>query len=208
MWRLETASAAGTRRMGRELAAYLKAGDVLGLVGGLGAGKTTLVQGIAAGVGVPESAYVNSPSFTIMNDYPGGPGIIHLDLYRVKSADELFEIGYEDALRSDSICLIEWFDKLPEAAPDAYLRVEITDDRPGDVESIVLTSHFGDVEIRRVQAVQTGPGESVDHTVRAGLQAEFQRVAFGQRQALDKRPRLRIEDKQLMGRAFPGQRAV
>ncbi len=128
MFRIRTNSAEETQRMGRELAALLRAGDVLGLIGSLGAGKTTLVQGIARGLSLPDGIYVNSPTFTIVNDYPTTPPLIHFDFYRISDPEELYEIGFDDASRSEAICVVEWLDSVPDAGLDTYLRIEIDGD--------------------------------------------------------------------------------
>jgi len=131
MWWSETFNADETRRLGRAIARFLQAGDVVGLTGELGAGKTTFVQGVAEGIGVPKGVYVNSPTFTIVREYPTVPKLYHFDFYRLRDPDELVETGYEDAIRADGVCFVEWFELLPEAAPASYLQIEITqkDDR-------------------------------------------------------------------------------
>ncbi len=126
MWSCKSASATTTRRLGYELAAFLVPGDVIGLVGDLGAGKTTFIQGLADGLGLPAGVYVNSPTFTIVNDYPTTPHLTHFDFYRLSSADELEETGYEDAARGEEgVCVVEWFDLFTEAHPRDYLQLTI-----------------------------------------------------------------------------------
>lgn len=116
-----------TERLGAELAAKLPAGSVVAFTGDLGAGKTAFVRGMARGLGVMER--VTSPTFTIVNEYEGrSRPLFHFDLYRLNSADELFDIGWEDYLARGGICAVEWSERAAEAMGDC-IRVEI---RRGD----------------------------------------------------------------------------
>lgn len=118
---------------------------MVGLVGDLGAGKTTFVQGLAQGLGVPASARVRSPTFTVVNTYAGGRVLLHhLDFYRLDDVDSLYALGYEDYLDGRAACVIEWLDHLPEAAPADYLRVELSGgEAPGEEHhrTLVLTAN-------------------------------------------------------------------
>jgi tRNA threonylcarbamoyladenosine biosynthesis protein TsaE len=101
-----------TKDFGKTLAAHLDGGDIVALSGDLGAGKTTLVKGIAAGLGVAKD--ITSPTFTLMNVYDGSPALVHIDTYRLEHEQELRDIGVEDYLGApDAICVIEWPEKLP-----------------------------------------------------------------------------------------------
>ena len=115
------ADAAATGRAGEALGQVAAPGDVIALVGDLGAGKTTLVQGLARGLGVT-SAWVSSPTFTIINEHPGRLALVHVDLYRLESARELGEIGIGEVLgRDDAVVAVEWWTRLAECgvrAPD------------------------------------------------------------------------------------------
>ncbi|MBP2651130.1 MAG: tsaE [Firmicutes bacterium] len=114
-----------TLRFGETMAAKLQAGDVICLSGDLGAGKTLLTQGIAAGMGTECS--VTSPTFTIMQVYDDGRvPIYHFDLYRLDIRDELDNIGFEEYIGRDGVAIIEWADKFPAAMPKEYLWLEIT----------------------------------------------------------------------------------
>jgi len=114
-----------------QLSGFLKAGDVIGLVGTLGAGKTTFTQGLANGLGVPDGVYVNSPTYTIINEYPTVPRMYHLDFYRLSDSSELIETGYDDILGQSAICVIEWFDTMPEAWPEEFLRIDFAETDSG-----------------------------------------------------------------------------
>jgi tRNA threonylcarbamoyladenosine biosynthesis protein TsaE len=122
----ETASAAETQALGRRLATTLEPGDVVALYGDLGAGKTQLVKGLCAAYGVPE-AVVTSPTFTLVNEYQGDAfPIYHLDAYRVERLQELFELGYEEYVFGDGLCLVEWPEKIEPLLPAHTLRVRLT----------------------------------------------------------------------------------
>jgi len=115
-------SEAETRETGRRLAGVLRGGEVLSLEGPLGAGKTSFVKGLAEGLGCRASE-VSSPTFTLVHEYPGGRfPVVHLDLYRLESAEELAALGFDDLLAGPTITAIEWGDKFPEALPPGALR--------------------------------------------------------------------------------------
>ncbi|MGN0745965.1 MAG: tRNA (adenosine(37)-N6)-threonylcarbamoyltransferase complex ATPase subunit type 1 TsaE [Aristaeellaceae bacterium] len=119
-----THSPAETRACGERLARQLRAGDVLLLMGNLGAGKSELTRGIARGLGVTNT--VTSPSFTILNVYEDGRvPLYHFDWYRLQSAEELFELGMEEYLGGDGVAVVEWPSQCPEAIPADYLEVAI-----------------------------------------------------------------------------------
>ena len=106
-----------TVAFGEELAAQLEAGDTLALVGDLGAGKTHFSKGIVAGLGSGDP--VTSPTFTLVHEYRGGRlPVFHFDFYRLESADELLNIGWDDYLDARGIVIVEWADKFPELLPD------------------------------------------------------------------------------------------
>jgi tRNA threonylcarbamoyladenosine biosynthesis protein TsaE len=100
-------------------------GDVIALAGELGAGKTTLVRGLAQGMGLSGDE-VASPSFTLVNEYQGPLPLFHIDLYRLGSEQELREIGYEEYLsETEGVAVIEWADKIPHAVPDESLWITL-----------------------------------------------------------------------------------
>jgi len=128
--RVEIASLEQMNTWGRHLGEGLRVGDVVGLVGPLGAGKTTLTQAIAAGAGVIPGRHVASPTFALVNEHPGRVRLVHADLYRVRSAAELAELGLDEAF-DRAAAVIEWIDRFPEAAPADHLRVTISVDAAG-----------------------------------------------------------------------------
>lgn len=109
-----TRSAAETGRLGERLARLLKPGEVIGLCGDLGSGKTCLAQGICRGLGVKD--YVTSPTFILINEYPGRLGgqevmVYHFDLYRLRGVEELEALGAEEYFYGSGICLVEWAER-------------------------------------------------------------------------------------------------
>ena len=103
-------------------------GAVIALYGDLGAGKTAFVRGLARGLGV--AGPVVSPTFTIVNEYAGARELFHFDMYRLQSADELFDIGWEDYLARGGVCAVEWSENVPGAFDGGEVRVTI-EKRPG-----------------------------------------------------------------------------
>lgn len=112
-----------TEALGVRLAACLKPGDVIAYQGDLGAGKTAFTRGLAQGLGIAEP--VTSPTYTIVNEYlSGSMPLFHFDMYRLESADDLFDIGWEDYLTRGGVCAVEWSENVEEALEGA-IRVSI-----------------------------------------------------------------------------------
>ena len=123
---IQTHSPEETEAVGRKLAAQLQPGDVLAYYGDLGTGKSAFTRGLASSLGVTEP--VTSPTYTIVNEYLSGRlPLFHFDMYRLGSADELFDIGWEDYLARGGICAVEWSENVEEAL-DGALRITITKD--------------------------------------------------------------------------------
>jgi tRNA threonylcarbamoyladenosine biosynthesis protein TsaE len=116
-----------TRRIGARLGALLSAGDLIGLEGELGTGKTCLAQGIGEGMGIPEP--ITSPTFTLIAEHRSpapGPTLYHVDLYRLNDAvDEALAFGLEDCLYGDGVCLIEWAERVRTAFPGEHLWINL-----------------------------------------------------------------------------------
>lgn len=102
-----------TEAIGEELAQKLRGGDVLAFTGSLGMGKTAFTRGLARGLGC--RGRVTSPTFTIVNEYEGERELIHFDMYRLQSGDELFDIGWEDYVNRGSVCAVEWSENVEDA---------------------------------------------------------------------------------------------
>lgn len=122
-----------TVSVGEALAKELHPGDVVALYGGLGAGKTQFVRGLARGLGL--KGRVSSPTFTIVNEYLGETPLFHFDMYRLGGEDELFEIGWEDYLSRGGICAVEWSENAGGALPDGTITVKI--EKTGENERII-----------------------------------------------------------------------
>ncbi|MBR2782430.1 MAG: tRNA (adenosine(37)-N6)-threonylcarbamoyltransferase complex ATPase subunit type 1 TsaE [Oscillospiraceae bacterium] len=121
---IRTRNEAETEAVGRVLAERLEPGDVIAYRGDLGAGKTALTRGIAAGLGI--SGRVTSPTYTIVNEYTEGRiPLFHFDLYRLSGEDELMEIGWEEYLDRGGVCAVEWTENAESLFADA-IRVTIT----------------------------------------------------------------------------------
>ena len=117
--RLVSSGVSQTEHVGEELAKELKAGDVVALFGGMGAGKTALVRGLAKGLGV--TSQVTSPTYTVVNEYEGELPLFHFDMYRLNGEDELFDIGWEDYLSRGGVCAVEWSENiLPALGGDCF----------------------------------------------------------------------------------------
>jgi tRNA threonylcarbamoyladenosine biosynthesis protein TsaE len=114
-----------TMSMGAKFAKRLKKGDVVALIGDLGAGKTVFTKGIARGLGVKNSRYVNSPTFVIIKEYEGRFPLYHLDLYRLDGHSGNDFMNYEEYFYGDGVTVIEWADKIRELLPNKYWEVSL-----------------------------------------------------------------------------------
>ena len=113
-----------TEALGQALVQKLAPGAVVAFSGDLGAGKTAFVRGMAQGLGITQR--VTSPTFTIVNEYEGGRlPLFHFDMYRLHSAEELFDIGWEDFLSRGGICAVEWSENIQEALEPGTVYVDI-----------------------------------------------------------------------------------
>ena len=122
-----------TEAAGEKFAAALEDGAVVALYGDLGAGKTAFVRGMARGLGI--RARISSPTFTIVNEYAGERELFHFDMYRLGSADELFDIGWEDYLSRGGVCAVEWSENVSDAFEGDEITVRIT--KSGEQERII-----------------------------------------------------------------------
>lgn len=113
-------NAEDTRSFAKRLSTLLSAGDVLALIGDLGAGKTTFTQGLATGLGVVDR--VNSPTFTIIKEYEGRLPLYHMDVYRLDGAEDL---GFEEYFTSNGVTVIEWPSMISDQLPEELLWIEI-----------------------------------------------------------------------------------
>ncbi len=122
----ETTSPEATLALGAALGRCLVGGLTIGLVGPLGAGKTQLVKGIAAGNAVDDAGKVTSPTFTLVHEYPGRLRLHHVDVYRLRGPQDLIALGFEELIRPDTAVVVEWADRVPSVIPDQALWIELT----------------------------------------------------------------------------------
>jgi tRNA threonylcarbamoyladenosine biosynthesis protein TsaE len=121
-----------TRILGASLAPTLVPGDVVSLSGDLGAGKTIFVQGVASALGV--TARVTSPTFALVHEYRGRFRIVHMDVYRLNSWQEVFDLGFEELFDPEGIMIVEWGEALAPLLPRRYLEIDIR--RSVDVDAL------------------------------------------------------------------------
>ena len=119
-----TNSPAETEAIGAALGKIIEPGTVIAYRGDLGAGKTAFTRGLAKGLGCTE--IVTSPTYTIVNEYLGGRiPLFHFDMYRLRSSDDLFDIGWDDYLDRGGVCAVEWSENVDDAMEDAlYITIE------------------------------------------------------------------------------------
>jgi tRNA threonylcarbamoyladenosine biosynthesis protein TsaE len=132
--RLRSADEATTKAIGAALAGLLDPGDVVGLAGDLGAGKTRLVQGAAAALGVDDP--VLSPTFMLLREYDGELPVHHVDAYRLAGPVELEDLGLDEVLPPDAVAFVEWADRVAAALPESWLELvlHIRDDDTREVD--------------------------------------------------------------------------
>jgi len=128
-------SAAETLALGKALAGKLKPGDIVALAGGLGAGKTVFVQGLAAGLGTDPGVPVTSPSYTLVHEYPGPVPLYHLDFYRLNQKESVLGLGLEEYFEGGGVTAVEWAEKFPELFPGEAIWVKI--ERGAEEERII-----------------------------------------------------------------------
>jgi tRNA threonylcarbamoyladenosine biosynthesis protein TsaE len=137
-YHITTYSVDETRELGETIGASVAAGTILALYGDLGSGKTSFVQGLARGLGVPDDYYITSPSYTLINEYPGRFHLFHVDLYRIKNSVDIEDIGLYEILDDDGVVAIEWADRMGKDLPPNHVRVqfEIIDDKARKISII------------------------------------------------------------------------
>ena len=112
-----------TREIGYKLGKLLFPGSVICLIGDLGAGKTTMTQSLAKALEVDD--YITSPTFTIVNEYEGKMPLYHFDVYRIGSSEEMYDIGFDEYIDAEGVCIIEWANIIEDILPDEYLKIEL-----------------------------------------------------------------------------------
>ena len=159
---IETETADETREVGEALASILQPRDTVVLTGDLGAGKTTLVQGIGRGLGVED--HVASPTFTLVREYTGRLDIAHVDVYRLERVQDVLDLALDELGGPDRVLLIEWGDAVSDLLPEDRLRVELTTEgAEADTRRILMTPQGGSWAVRWERLEQVldpfrGPG--------------------------------------------------
>jgi tRNA threonylcarbamoyladenosine biosynthesis protein TsaE len=178
-----TTSADETRIVGASLAPTLLPGDVVSLSGDLGAGKTALVQGLAAALGVITP--VTSPTFTIVHEYDGRFPVIHLDVYRLNSFQEVLDLGFEEYMDGGAVVLIEWGEAIAPLLPRRHLEVMILQsaDPEKTMERRFYFNPKSDEWVRKLEAMRT--------TAEALLDAASPDPSTGERFGYELAPRSR-----------------
>jgi tRNA threonylcarbamoyladenosine biosynthesis protein TsaE len=147
-----TRSPEETRVVGAALAPTLLPSDVISLSGDLGAGKTVFVQGLGAALGVRQR--ITSPSFTLVHEYSGRYQILHLDVYRLESIQEVLDLGFEELLDPGAILLVEWGEAVRPLLPVRYLEVELRSSAGGETERQITFVPHGAEWINKVQEMR------------------------------------------------------
>lgn len=140
MFEVISQSPGDTRGLGQVLGKLLMPGDVVCLYGDLGAGKTSLSQGVAEGLGVTD--HVTSPTFTLINEYTGRCPLYHMDVYRLGSWEEMADLGYEEYFYGDGVTLVEWADVVAEVLPQERLDLKILE--RGENQRVLTFTPRGD----------------------------------------------------------------
>jgi len=140
-FQVSTFSPEETQIIGRKIGEFIKSATVIALTGDLGTGKTVFVQGLARGLAVPDGYYITSPSYTLINEYPGRLPLYHVDLYRIGNMDDIEDIGLLDILDGDKVVAIEWADRMKENLP---------------FDHVAINFEFNDTESRKIAFTSYG----------------------------------------------------
>lgn len=149
---ITTRSVRETQDLGQKIGSLIKQPLIIALTGDLGCGKTAFVQGLAKGLEVPDGYYITSPTFTLINEYPGRHPLVHMDLYRLENIDDLEDIGLDEMLYGQAVIAIEWADKLSDNLPTRHLllTMEIID---GNSRTLSLDA-AGQNEVNLIKALE------------------------------------------------------
>jgi tRNA threonylcarbamoyladenosine biosynthesis protein TsaE len=137
--RAVTRSTEETLELARAVGELLRPGDVVSLVGELGAGKTVFARGVARALGVTD--LVVSPTFTIVREYEGRVPLVHVDVYRIDAVQELHDLGFEEVVRDDAVTLVEWGDKIEGLLPGDRLDIRLAPGGADDERAVEIEGH-------------------------------------------------------------------
>ena len=132
--KISTKSPEETEEVGYNIGKLLNGGEIICMVGDLGAGKTTMTKSLARGLEIED--YITSPTFTIVNEYEGRLKLYHFDVYRIGDIEEMYDLGYEEYFYSDGVCIIEWSNLIEDILPKERITIEIKrgiDDNTRDI---------------------------------------------------------------------------
>ena len=150
---IETGSPEQTEAVGSSLGKLLDSGDVVTLSGELGGGKTCFVRGVVASLAPASKELVASPTFAILNEYPGQPPVLHYDCYRLHGSDDAIELGFEEQLCGKAVCLIEWPERIAGILPDE--RLEVLFEYSGEDQRSITFFPHGSRGIKLVEQLAT-----------------------------------------------------
>jgi tRNA threonylcarbamoyladenosine biosynthesis protein TsaE len=142
-YQVSTDSVEDTKILGERVGLIVNSGLILALTGNLGSGKTSFVQGLARGLNVPENYYITSPTYTLINEYPGRHRLFHVDLYRIGDPTDFEDLGLYDIFATKGIVAIEWADRLANDLLTEYVAVEFEMSNR-DSRNILLTAYGRD----------------------------------------------------------------
>jgi tRNA threonylcarbamoyladenosine biosynthesis protein TsaE len=165
---IETETADRTREVGRALATLLQPRDTVILTGDLGAGKTTLVQGIGRGLGVVD--HVASPTFTLVREYSGRLDVAHVDVYRLERVQDVVDLGLDELGGPERVLLVEWGDAVQDLLPEDRLRVQLTTDRADAETRRIVVAAQGRSWVARWEQLEAAlePFRGIDGDVPVG----------------------------------------
>ena len=133
-----TKSAEESEALGQKIGRFLRRGDILAMRGPLAAGKTTLTKGIARSLGIRDE--ITSPTFCLISEYAGKMPLYHMDVYRLDGAEDFINLGTDDMLYGEGVCVIEWSEKIMSELPDTAILLDISVN--GDGSRTVLISNW------------------------------------------------------------------
>ena len=129
-----------TIALGEKIGSLLKGGEVLAMRGTLGAGKTTITKGIAKALGINET--ITSPTFCLISEYEGKMPLYHLDVYRLEGAEDFINLGTDDMIYGDGVCIIEWSEKIMEELPENTIIIRLTPDSENSTERTITIENW------------------------------------------------------------------
>ena len=157
-----TESLEETRALGRKIGSLLEAGTVVALTGDLGSGKTVFVQGLARGLDVPNDYYITSPTYTLVNEYPGRYTFFHADLYRIENPVDLEDIGLYEMIDGDGVVAVEWADKLQKDLPSECIALHF--EISGDESRKIIITEYGHERCDLIEKIENYMREvSINH---------------------------------------------